>query len=181
MIGGSVSNRRALRWAAALSACVLTAAALFATAPAAAAAIQQRIASRMASAVRMQHRFAEWSLRANGIRWRSNGQCSDRHRIECTSLEGIRWGSLDGLVAFKERSGCPLMVSGGTETGHAKGRFSHWNGYKIDVMPSRCVDQYILRHYRYTRTRGGDEAELYQARSGAVFAQEAGHWDILFG
>lgn len=127
----------------------------------------------------MQHRFAEWSLRAYGITWRSSGSCSDPKRAECTSLEGIRWGSIDGLIALKERSGCGLVVSGGTERGHAKGRFSHANGYKIDVMPGWCIDRYILGRFRYTRERG-DGAKLYVSKTGVVFAREVGHWDILF-
>jgi hypothetical protein len=97
----------------------------------------------------------------------------------CTSLEHIRRGTIDGLIAFKRRSHCRIVVSGGTERGHAQGRFSHWNGYKIDVLPNRCVDRYITGRFRHIGVRG-DGAELYHARSGGIYANEGSHWDLLY-
>jgi hypothetical protein len=134
---------------------------------------------RTARSVAMRQHFAEWSLRANGIGWRSNGRCADRARPVCTSLEGIRWGSLDGLVEFGRESGCPLTVSGGTERGHAPGPYSHGTGYKIDVLPSGCADRHITRRYQRVGARG-DGSALYRSPAGVVFAREPDHWDILF-
>jgi hypothetical protein len=124
--------------------------------------------------------YIAWdSLRRNGIGRRSNGRCSNRYRPTCTSLEGVRRASIAGLIAFKRRSHCRIIVSGGTERGHAHGRFSHWNGYKIDVLPNRCVDRYITRRFRHVGTRG-DGAALYRSRSGGVYANEGSHWDLLY-
>ncbi|MEU5880863.1 hypothetical protein [Spirillospora sp. NPDC047279] len=144
-------------------------------------AIYKRYArsARISKSVRMRHRFAEWSLRTNGIGWRSNGRCNDRDRVDCTSFDGMRWGSIDGLIDFKEDSGCRLVVSGGTERGHAPGRYSHGKGYKIDVMPSRCTDRHITRTYRHVGQRG-DGAELYRSPAADVYAREDSHWDITF-
>jgi hypothetical protein len=188
--------RRARRWIATLTCCALSATTLMAWTPApanakvranagarrpsaAAATAVFAGSKRMSRSVRMQERFAEWSLRSNGIGWRSNGHCSDRNRTDCTSFEGMRWGSIDGLIDFKQDSGCHLTVSGGTERGHAKGRYSHANGYKIDIMPTRCTDRHITRDYRHVGVRG-DGAELYRSRENVVFAREDSHWDLLF-
>ncbi|HEX6470972.1 MAG TPA: hypothetical protein VF069_17870 [Streptosporangiaceae bacterium] len=128
---------------------------------------------------RLPQGIARSTLRLNGIRWRSTGHCSNRYRPVCTSLDHIRRGSVDGLIAFKRRSGCRITVSGGTERGHAHGRFSHWNGYKIDVVPNRCVDRYITNRLRPVGIRG-DGAEMFRAPSGAIYADEKSHWDLLF-
>jgi hypothetical protein len=128
---------------------------------------------------RLAQQIAWSSLRLNGIRWRSSGHCSNRYRPSCTSLQGIRRGSIAGLIAFKQRSRCRIIVSGGTERGHARGRFSHWNGYKIDVLPSRCVDRFITKRFRPVGTRG-DGAALYRSRSGGIYADEGSHWDLLY-
>jgi hypothetical protein len=128
---------------------------------------------------RLPQQIALGSLRLNGISRRSNGHCSNRYRPVCTSLEGIRRGSIAGLIDFKRRSRCRIVVSGGTERGHAHGRFSHWNGYKIDVLPNRCVDRYITRRFRHIGTRG-DGAALYRSRSGGIYANEGSHWDLLY-
>lgn len=128
---------------------------------------------------RLQQQIALSTLRLNGIRLRSNGDCSNRYRLGCTSLQGIRRGSIAGLLAFKQRSRCRITVSGGTERGHAPGRYSHWNGYKIDVLPNRCIDRYITKRFKYLGLRG-DGAELYRSPSGGVYANEGSHWDLLY-
>ncbi|MFP3966940.1 hypothetical protein SMC26_31860 [Actinomadura fulvescens] len=128
---------------------------------------------------RLRQQAVERTLRANGIRWRSNGRCSDRERTDCTSFEGIRPEALNGLIDFKHDSGCPVVISGGTERGHASGPYSHAEGYKIDLMPSRCTDRHITRHYRYAGKRS-DGAELYRAPTADVYAREDSHWDITF-
>ncbi len=133
----------------------------------------------LSKAGRIPQHVAQSSLYLNGITWRSNGHCSNRYRPDCTSLAGIRRASIEGLIAFKRHSRCRIIVSGGTERGHANGRFSHWNGYKIDVLPNRCVDHYITARFRHIGIRG-DGAQLYRSRSGGVYANEGSHWDLLY-
>ncbi|MEU5988199.1 hypothetical protein ABZ806_04390 [Spirillospora sp. NPDC047418] len=130
------------------------------------------------ASLRLEQRFAESALRGGGIRWRSTGGCSDRTIRTCTSFKGVRWGTVKGLIDFAESSGCKITVTGGTERGHAPGTYSHANGYKLDISPSRCVDAAIKR-YPSTGTRG-DGARLYRAPDGTVFAREKDHWDITF-
>ncbi|MGI5324507.1 hypothetical protein [Actinomadura nitritigenes] len=129
--------------------------------------------------VRLHQEDAAAFLRASGIRWRSTGGCSDRGRTSCTSFDGLRWGTLKGLLDFRALSGCPITVTGGTERGHAGGPRSHGTGYKLDIAPSRCVDAAITR-YPYQGVRG-DGARLYRSPDGTLFARERDHWDITFG
>ncbi|WP_217919398.1 hypothetical protein [Actinomadura sp. BRA 177] len=128
--------------------------------------------------LRLEQRFAESALRGSGIRWRSTGGCSDRTVRTCTSFEGVRWGTVKGLIGFAKSSGCKITVTGGTERGHASGTYSHSNGYKLDIAPGRCVDAAIKR-YPSTGVRS-DGARLYRSPDGTVFAREKDHWDLTF-
>jgi hypothetical protein len=129
--------------------------------------------------VRLDQQAAAGFLRANGIRWRSTGNCSDRERRTCTSFDGLRFGTLKGLLDFRAESGCPITITGGTERGHADGPRGHGTGYKLDIAPSRCVDA-AIRRYPYEGVRG-DGARLYRSPDGTLFARERDHWDITFG
>ncbi len=136
---------------------------------------------RLFRAVRLQHPQAARRLQHAGLRWRSSGHCANRHRHSCTSLASVRLGTLWGLVNLKRRSGCDVMVTGGTEVGHAPGAHSHGAGYKIDVEHNRCVDRFI-KNKRVGRVRG-DGARLYDERRPqgyTVYANEPSHWDIMF-
>lgn len=141
-------------------------------------ALAQGALPDLPDSLRLEHAFAELVLRANGIRWRSTGGCSDRTIRTCTSFEGVRWGTLKGLIGFARSSGCTITVTGGTEVGHAGGTYSHANGYKLDISPTRCVDAAIKR-YPYAGRRG-DGSRLYRSPDGALFAREKDHWDITF-
>jgi len=144
------------------------------------AQVRPRSAVPLSPGLRLSHLSATAFLRGHGIRWRSNGDCSDRTRPDCTSFQGLRWGSLSGLADFQRRSHCPIMVSGGTETGHATQRYSHWHGYKMDIMPGRCVDAFIEHHFRYAGMRR-DGSPMYVGPYGYTYADEhATHWDIVF-
>jgi hypothetical protein len=128
---------------------------------------------------RLSHIQAVRVLHAAGISLRSSGACGDRDRSVCTSLDGIRRSAIQGLLTLRRNSGCPIVVTGGTEAGHAKGRYSHGNGYKVDVQSDRCVTGHIMRITRYAGTRD-DGADSYRARDGSMYYREPDHWDILF-
>lgn len=118
-------------------------------------------------------------LREAGLRWISSGHCTRRTNPHCTSFDGIRPATLNGVLGLGEASRCGLVISGGTEAGHAPGPNSHGAGYKLDVLPSRCINRYIHGHYQRVRTRG-DGAKLYRAADSTMFAREPTHWDITF-
>jgi hypothetical protein len=132
----------------------------------------------MPESARLDQRFARTLLRENGIGLSSTGRCSDRTVAICTSLKGVRWGTVKGVIGFAESSGCEITVTGGTERGHAGGPRSHAKGYKLDIAPGRCVDRAVERH-PFDGVRG-DGARLHRSPGGTVFAREEDHWDITF-
>ncbi|WP_329087909.1 hypothetical protein [Streptosporangium sp. NBC_01469] len=131
--------------------------------------------------MRLQQTDAKRLLREAGLTWTSSGKCANRKGLNCTSLEAVRSTTVSSAIELKRRSGCPLVVTGGTEVGHAPGPYSHYEGYKLDIKPNACINRYITKNYPPQGVRG-DGARLYgqSATSGPLFAREADHWDILF-
>ncbi|SDZ33792.1 hypothetical protein SAMN05444365_110139 [Micromonospora pattaloongensis] len=127
----------------------------------------------------VSHSSATSQLRAAGITWSSSGGCSDRNTPTCTSFEGIRQTTIDGIITFKRASGCAVNITGGTETGHASGTYSHWNGYKVDTSLSTCIENYIKAHYTYVGYVSGWGYQ-YRAPSGNLYTKEGSHWDVLY-
>lgn len=125
------------------------------------------------------HASAASQLSAAGISWTSSGGCSDPANSTCTSFEGIRQATVDGAITLKNASGCALTVTGGTETGHASGTYSHAAGYKLDFSRTSCLTSWVTGTYTYVGQRS-DGAAMYEAASGNVYADEGNHWDVLF-
>lgn len=61
--------------------------------------------------------------------------CSDPTNSQCTSLVGMHSDTIAGLNTLQQAcSGCTnLVITGGTETGHADGTLSHESGFKADI------------------------------------------------
>ena len=118
-------------------------------------------------------------LSAAGISRVSSGGCTDRNVSTCTSYDQVNQATVDGIRTFRSVSGCAITITGGTETGHASGTYSHWNGYKVDIPVTTCTSSYVTGHYAYSGVRG-DGATLYTAPSGNVYAKEGNHWDITY-
>lgn len=131
-------------------------------------------ASAGASGKELSHKAAASKLRNAGIGWTSSGGCGNRNRPNCTSFSGIKSGTISGVITLKKSSRCKITVTGGTETGHASGTYSHWNGYKVDVAVTSCVTGYVKRNFRYI---GGDK---WRSSAGNVYFNEGDHWDITY-
>ncbi|HEX6870001.1 MAG TPA: hypothetical protein VF163_02795 [Micromonosporaceae bacterium] len=127
----------------------------------------------------ISHSSATSQLRAAGITWSSSGNCSDRYNSTCTSFEGIRQATIDGIITFKQASGCAINITAGTEIGHASGTYSHWNGYKVDISKTSCVYNYISTRFYYRGYISGWGYQ-WQAPSGNLYTDEGNHWDILY-
>lgn len=127
-----------------------------------------------AAPAKYTHAQATAQLRAAGITWSSSGGCSDRNRPNCTSFEQVNQTTIAGARTFKRASGCALNVTGGTETGHASGTYSHWNGYKLDYSLSSCVTNYITRTFT---SIGGNK---WRSGSGNIYFKESNHWDVTY-
>ncbi|MDX3073071.1 hypothetical protein ACIP98_22975 [Streptomyces sp. NPDC088354] len=128
---------------------------------------------------KLTHAQATAMFRSAGITWSSSGGCSDRNNSTCTSFDQLNQASAQGAVTLKHASGCALNITGGTETGHASGTYSHWNGYKLDYGKNTCITNYIHGSFGYIGLRG-DGAPQYQSGSGNIYADEGNHWDVLY-
>ncbi|KAK0465579.1 uncharacterized protein EV420DRAFT_1514993 [Desarmillaria tabescens] len=122
---------------------------------------------------------AEALLIPAGITAFSTGGCTDKNKSTCTSYEGIRSSTVNGVITLKQASGSSsLVITGGTEVGHASGTYSHANGYKVDVRHASVVDNYIKTHF--TRIANRDGYPQWQAASGNIYCDEGSHWDITY-
>jgi len=123
---------------------------------------------------KLSHSQATTMLRNAGITWSSSGGCSDRNRSNCTSFDQVNENTIRGIITLRSASGCAINVTGGTETGHASGTYSHWNGYKLDTSLSTCLNNYIQGTFT---SIGGSK---WQSGSGNIYYKEGNHWDITY-
>lgn len=142
--------------------------------PGSAQADTQGSASDVGTAAKISHSQATAQFKSAGIPWTSSGNCSDRNKPNCTSFEQIHDHTVKGAITLKQASGCAINLTGGTETGHADGTYSHWNGYKLDMSLSSCIQSYVDSHFAYL---GGNK---WESGSGNVYYREGNHWDVTF-
>ncbi len=97
-----------------------------------------------------------------------------------TMLQGLQPNIAAEIVNLKQKCGCTVIVTGGTEPGHAAGTYGHSNGYKLDLGLNTKLDDYIKANYKNIGPRSGDNAMQYQnTATGAIYALESNHWDIV--
>ncbi|GAA5007194.1 hypothetical protein [Actinopolymorpha pittospori] len=128
---------------------------------------------------KISHAEATSRLRVAGVTWSSSGGCSNRNNPTCTSFEQVNLASIRGVITLRNASGCAVNVTGRTETGHASGTYSHWNGYKLDISQGGCVSGYITSAFSFIGDRS-DGAAMYESASGNIYAREGNHWDITY-
>jgi hypothetical protein len=76
-------------------------------------------------------KFAE-----GGFTIKSSGNCTDPTNPSCTSVAGMHSDTVAGLIALRMMCGSnceQLVITGGTEVGHAEGGLSHESGFKADI------------------------------------------------
>ncbi|KAG9078816.1 hypothetical protein FS749_009121 [Ceratobasidium sp. UAMH 11750] len=88
----------------------------------------------------------------------------------------MRTGTVIGLVKLKNDCHCPIIITGGTEVGHAPGKYSHANGYKVDIRHNPCIDNYIRTKFK--RINRGDGFPQWRDPSGNIYYNEGNHWDV---
>ncbi|TCP57126.1 hypothetical protein EV191_1011078 [Tamaricihabitans halophyticus] len=139
------------------------------------------IAAPAASAApaKLSHSEATAKLEDAGIKWQSSGNCSDRDQPNCTSFEQVNEATIDGIIDFKGSSDCALTLTGGTETGHADGTHSHWNGYKVDFSPTSCTADYIRGNFSEVDSPAWG-SEQWKDDSGNLYTLEGNHWDVTY-
>lgn len=95
-----------------------------------------------------------------------------------TRFDNINQATINEAVRIRQACGCAVVVTGGTESGHAGGTYSHASGYKIDLDDSPALNNYITSNYTRSGTRS-DGAARYIAPNGAEYYREGHHWDVL--
>ena len=105
--------------------------------------------------------------------------------VAAPSLEGIQQSTVYELIRLKnECPDCEMTVTSATTGSHASGECSHANGYKADLRVTDSLNDFITSNYTKQDKTRSDGAVLYQAPSGAIYADErnisgvAPHWDI---
>jgi len=99
------------------------------------------------------------------------------HPAPRTSLEGIRVNTINAIVALNRAIGGGIVITGGTESGHASGTYSHANGYKVDLRLNSTLNNYIERNFRRDGSVGGFPA--YRCPAGNLYVRESTHWDVV--
>ena len=100
-------------------------------------------------------------------------------KVDNTSLNDINAKTVDDAIALKNACNCNVRLTGGTESGHGAGTFSHGTGYKYDISDDDAsLNSFITTKYKYSGVRG-DGAALYTSPSGSIYAKEGNHWDVL--
>ncbi|KDQ14560.1 hypothetical protein BOTBODRAFT_345768 [Botryobasidium botryosum FD-172 SS1] len=122
---------------------------------------------------------AQSQLQAAGIYASSSGGCTAKSNPTCTSYDGILSGTVNGVITLKNACGCAITVTGGTETGHASGTYSHANGYKVDLAKATALNNYITNSFTRIANRS-DGYPQWQAASGNIYCDEGNHWDITY-
>jgi hypothetical protein len=133
---------------------------------AAAAVAQAGLIER--SGTKLTQAEAASRLSAGGVSWTSSGGCSDASNPSCTSFAGVYSGTVDGAITLKRACACTILITGGTEAGHASGTYSHANGYKFDFSKNTALNSYVTN----TFTRIADRSDGYpqwKAASGNIY------------
>jgi len=108
----------------------------------------------------------------------ATGDCCDKTKSNCTSLEGMLFSTTQQIININSKCG-PIIVSGGTEVGHSSegSPVSHSGGAKVDIKQNliSCI----------TKTEGSvtvDNPKFGSAqvkdRCGNVYTWEGNHTDI---
>ncbi|MFF9499792.1 peptidoglycan-binding protein [Streptomyces sp. NPDC014656] len=118
---------------------------------------------------------AKAKLRAAGITWRSSKNCEDKNRNGCTSFQGIRRTTVDGVIALRRASRCPIVITGAAEIPPHKttGTYTHGKGYKVDIALNPCVNRHVPRHARKI-------GSATWAAGSVEYLRESNHWDITY-
>lgn len=118
---------------------------------------------------RLSQSEAEARLRAAGISIKPGA-----------GLEGIRSGTIDGVIALRNSCGCNITVTEGTGGTHSNGTYSHANGYKLDLRTrdNPTLVNYIRNTYQPAGT-WSDGTPLYR-NGNATYAMESDHIDVVY-
>lgn len=127
-----------------------------------AAALDKRTGTPMTQAA------AAAKLSAAGITYSSSGGCTSKSGSTCTSYDGLLTGTVNSAITLKGACGCSLVITGGTEVGHAAGTYSHANGYKLDFAKNTALNNYVKNSFARIANRGDGYAQ-YKSAAGNIY------------
>ncbi|OGN27549.1 MAG: hypothetical protein A3A33_05005 [Candidatus Yanofskybacteria bacterium RIFCSPLOWO2_01_FULL_49_25] len=96
----------------------------------------------------------------------------------CGSFQGVQQETIREIVQFKYDCKCAVAINDATGPGHSTGS-GHYGGIKFDMVPNAKVDAYIKSNFTQLPNRTSDNAPYYQSPSGARYAHEGDHWDVV--
>ncbi len=109
-----------------------------------------------------------------------------------TDFNGMRQSTVDEVIWFKVNcataagGSCSVIMTGGTEPGHADGQCSHATGYKFDIDDNPGVDAWIMGSnpdkgggMAPAGSRNVTEKRFVNPATGAIWVREATHWDVV--
>jgi hypothetical protein len=82
-----------------------------------------------------------FGIYSSGMGGKENGDSRAPNR---TGLVGIREVTVRGALALQKAVGVPMIITGGTEDGHAAGPYSHSAGYKLDIRTHDAGGQALI-------------------------------------
>lgn len=127
-------------------------------------------------------------LRAAGVTINNNPCPVGSNGSGCTNVAGMKPDTVQQIINIANACGgrvgfntCGLVITGGTEPGHANGPYSHPNGYKVDIRPNNQLNAYIQR-FTSVGSRVGDRAgPAWEDSCKNQYVLETAapaHWDI---
>lgn len=98
-----------------------------------------------------------------------------------TQVAGLTDETIKDLISFQSDYGSELVITGGSEGGHASGTASHGNGQKVDLRLSDTLNSYIESNFTPFDSSRTDVSASYTDGKGNYYYLENDHWDVCYG
>jgi hypothetical protein len=98
-----------------------------------------------------------------------------------TQVAGLTEDTIQDLISFQEAYESELVITGGSESGHAPGIASHGSGQKVDLRLNASLDEYIRTTFTPFNSSRTDVSEAYTDEKGNYYYLENDHWDVCYG
>lgn len=98
------------------------------------------------------------------------------------TLAGLRQATIDEVLRLRAECDCPVVLTSATGGSHRSGDYSHANGYKVDLRNTnegRALTNFILENYTEVAPRVNPPARMFRGPTGALYALESNHWDVV--
>jgi hypothetical protein len=116
-----------------------------------------------------------------------------------TEVKGLRPETINGIITLKNDCGCPMTITGGSESGNGHSApssgnnyMAHSNGYKVDIDDTAAVRNYVTSTFDRKRDGSGraitfSDGPVYEGtiqyadqNVTVQIIDEGNHFDFLF-